>query len=192
MRIVNFADAAGLISEGRVGILPTDTVYGIAASALDPKAVERLFELKGRDSDKPPVIVIDSYDDMEKLGAKPEENLIKELNSLWPAKVSVIVPVAGHDHLHRGKGSLAFRMPDMEALAALARIAGPVATSSANIQGETPATNLEEAKSIFGDRVDFYVDGGDLDSTPSTMVRWDGSKFELVRAGAVVIDGLQP
>jgi L-threonylcarbamoyladenylate synthase len=91
--------------------------------------------------------------------------------------------------LHRGKMSLAVRIPANEAIHALLERTGPLLTSSANHPGEPPANTIAEAKQYFGDRVDFYIDGGDLSANqPSTIVRIVDDAIEILRQGAVKLN----
>lgn len=180
------------IKRDGVGVIPTDTVYGLVGSAFSKKAVERIYGAKGRDAKKPFIVLVDSMDDLERFGAKLDVNVVEFLNEHWPGGISVILPVGGEglEYLHRGTKSLAFRMPERPDLADLISVCGPLVAPSANPEGKPPATNIEEAKGYFGDSADFYVDGGDIDSEPSTVVRYDGGKFEVVRIGKVKLNNL--
>jgi L-threonylcarbamoyladenylate synthase len=84
-------------------------------------------------------------------------------------------------------GTLAFRFPKKEDLIELIKETGPIVAPSANSEGAVPAKNLDEARKYFGDEVDFYIDGGEIDSEPSTLVKIDGDKIEVLREGAVKI-----
>lgn len=190
-----FSDVYKLVSEpGAIGVLPTDTVYGVVARAADEKAAERLYALKKRDA-KPGTLIAADIGQLEKLGLK--HRYLKAVEQYWPGAVSVVLPVADPAlaYLHRGKMSLAVRIPADKALHGLLERAGPLLTSSANQPGEPPANTLEEAKDYFGDQVDFYIDGGDLSSRePSTIIRIVDDAVEVLRAGAVRVgdDTMEP
>lgn len=183
-----FDDAINELSRpGAVGVIPTDTVYGIVARAGDETAVERLYALKKRD-DKPGTLIAADITQLEALGLK--HRYLKAVEQFWPGAVSVVIPCADPalKYLHRGKLSLAVRVPDDPALRGLLERTGPLLTSSANHPGEPPANTTAEARKYFGDQVDFYVDGGDLsERQPSTIIRIVDDAIEVLRPGAVPI-----
>ena len=172
---------------GAIGVIPTDTVYGVVARAVDTAAVKRLYELKKRDQ-KPGTIIAASIEQLESLGLK--HRYLKAVEQFWPGAVSVIIPVSDPRlaYLHQGKLSLAVRLPELPQLRALLARTGPLLTSSANPAGKPTAVNIEQARGYFGDRVDFYEDGGDLsDRQASTLIRIVDDAIEVLRQGAVTV-----
>jgi L-threonylcarbamoyladenylate synthase len=177
-----------ILKNGGVGVIPTDTVYGIVCRAFSEEALTRLFEVKGRDENKPPVVLISAISDLELFGIKTDEKSRTFMKKFWPGKVSIIFKISKEfEYLDKGLG-LAIRFPADEKILETLKQVGPLATSSANIQGEPPAKNIIEAEEYFGNKVDFYEDGGELDSAPSTLVRIVGDKVEILRQGIVKID----
>lgn len=178
---------SALLENGAVGVLPTDTVYGLVARASDPTAVKRLYDLKLREG-KPGTIIAASVEQLEQLGLK--RRYLKAVEQFWPGAVSVIIPCGPElQYLHEGKNSLAVRIPDDEKLRKLLSQTGPLLTSSANHPGKPTAMNVDEAKAYFDDRVDFYEDGGDLSGrAPSTVIRIVDDAIEIIRQGAVKIE----
>lgn len=175
------------ISAGAVGVLPTDTVYGLVASAANRSAVDRLYKLKHRHQ-KPGTIIAANIDHLVDLGIP--RRYLKAVEQFWPGAVSVIVPT-GMDlsYLHLGKVSLACRIPDSAAIHEFLYKTGPLLTTSANHPNLPPASNLAQAEKYFGDSVDFYVDGGDLgDHQPSTIIQIIDDAVHVVRQGSVKID----
>lgn len=171
---------------GTVGVLPTDTVYGLIARATDEAAVKRLYDLKSREG-KPGTIIAATIDQLVGLGLKAR--YLKAVEQFWPGAVSVIIP-CGPDlaYLHEGKYSLAVRIPGDENLRKFLEQAGPLLTSSANHPAEPTANTVAEARQYFGDKVDFYIDGGDLrNHKPSTIIRIVDDAVEVIREGAVKI-----
>ena len=184
----SFTDAAQMLQAGSVGIIPTDTVYGLVASAHNQDAVKRLYDLKGREG-KPGTIIAASIDDLAKLGIKAR--YLKAVADYWPGAISIVIPAADPslEYLHEGVGSLAVRLPADGPVAKLLEQTGPLLTSSANHPGETVANTIQESKKYFGDSIDFYVDGGDLDGRePSTIIRVVDDAIEVLRQGAVRIE----
>lgn len=173
---------------GTVGVIPTDTVYGLAARAADEKAVERLYKLKHR-LNKPGTIIAANLQQLEELGFK--HRYLAAVEQFWPGAVSIVIPVSDPNlnYLHQGMQGLAVRIPALHELRDLLKATGPLLTSSANLPSEPPATNIQQAKSYFANLVDFYIDGGDLSARqPSTIIRIVDDAIEVIRPGAVSID----
>lgn len=173
---------------GQIGVIPTDTVYGVVARASDYQAVKKLYQLKGREN-KPGTLIAANINQLVELGIK--YRYLKAVEQFWPGAVSVIIPAADPalSYLHQGKMSLAVRLPDDKKLQNLLKGTGPLLTSSANPPGQTTATTIAQAKKYFGDKIDFYIDGGDLSKRqPSTVIRIIDDAIEVLRPGAVQID----
>ena len=183
-----------LLQPGTIGVIPTDTVYGVVARAADQAAVARLYGLKKREG-KPGTLIAADLGQLETLGLK--HRYLKAVEQFWPGAVSVIIPVSDSKlaYLHRGKMSLAVRIPDDSKLQKLLVQTGPLLTSSANPTGQPVAVNIGQAKEYFGDQVNFYIDGGDLSRRqPSTIIRIIDDAIEVLRLGAAKVgDGtIQP
>lgn len=172
-----------------VGVMPTDTIYGLCASAFSKKAVLRIYEIKGRRPDKPLIILISSLNDLRRFGIKLNKNQVKIIKRLWPGKVSVVLPCKNKNfnYLTRGTKTLAFRFPGDKKLLKILRKTGPLVAPSANPEGKKPAINIKTAKKYFGTKVDFYIDGGELKSKPSTLVLLKENSIQILRQGAVNI-----
>jgi L-threonylcarbamoyladenylate synthase len=182
---LNDPKLVALLTDGAVGVLPTDTVYGLVCRAADTGAVARLYELKSREH-KPGTLIAATIDQLVELGVKAR--YLKAVEQFWPGAVSVETP--HHiDYLNMSTGRQAIRIPDDTPLLALLKQTGPLQTTSANLPGEPVATTIAEAQDYFGDTVDFYVDGGDLSNRPpSTIIRIIDDAIEIIREGAVKID----
>jgi L-threonylcarbamoyladenylate synthase len=176
---------ATLLKSGKVGVIPTDTVYGLVCRAADEAAVDRLYELKHREH-KPGTIIAADVQQLVDLGIKAR--YLKAVEQFWPGAVSVEIP--HHlDYLSQSTGRQAMRIPADEPLRALLQATGPLQTTSANAPAEPVAQTVEEAVGYFGETVDFYVDGGDLSNRPpSTIIRVVDDAIEIIRRGAVNID----
>lgn len=158
---------------GKIGVIPTDTVYGIVASALQPEVVEKIYQLRKRSSDKPFIILVYSINDLKKFDVELTKKQYEFLKKNWPNSLSVILPCFSKEweYLHRGKNSLAFRIPKDEKLLKILRQTGPLVAPSANFEGEKIAQTIDEAKKYFGKKVAFYVDGGKVTAQPSTIIQ---------------------
>lgn len=170
------------LTQGKVGVIPTDTIYGIVGSALSPETVEEIYELRKRDKDKPMIILISDFTDLEKFEVKIPEQIRK----LWPNPISIILPCTSErfTYLHRGKKTLAFRMPKNEWLLDLLKSVGPLVAPSANIAGQKEAETIAEAKKYFGDKV-FYIDKGQLIAKPSTLIEIRQGEINILRQGII-------
>ncbi len=179
-----------ILQQGGVGVLPTDTLYGIVGSALNKKTVQRIYKLRKRNPKKPCIVLISSMFDVKIFSVRLGEKDPNILNKLWPGKVSIILPSKdkAFSYLHRGTKTIAFRLPRSKQLRALLKKTGPLIAPSANWEGERPAQTIQEAKKYFGDQVDFYVSAGRrLRMKPSTLVSLRDGKINVLREGAVNI-----
>lgn len=176
-----------LLKAGAVGVLPTDTVYGLVARAADRRAVQRLYGLKSREH-KPGTLIAADIDQLVALGIK--RRYLTAVSQYWPGAVSVVIACGPElEYLHQGVSSLAIRLPAADDLRQLLMVTGPLITSSANHPGKPTSANVDEAKVCFGDAVDFYEDGGDLSNRPpSTVIRIVDDAVEVLRRGAVDVE----
>lgn len=176
-----------LLKAGKIGVMPTDTIYGIVGSALNPETVEEIYDLRKREKDKPFIILISSIEDLKKFDVSLTKEQRDFLEKNWPNPLSVVLSVRSDrfQFLHRGRNSLAFRMPKDGKLLELLKQTGPLVAPSANLAGVKPAEETEEAKKYFGSKVFFYVMGGKLKSKPSTVVQLyeDGTQIVLREGG---------
>lgn len=183
-----------LLKMGKVGVMPTDTVYGIIGSALNPQTVEEIYRLRKRASDKPMIVLISSIDDTEKFFIKLTKEQEKVLEKIWPNPVSVVLPLNSEKfkYLHRGKNSLAFRIPKSEMILKILKKVGPIVAPSANYEGEKPSESIEDAEMYFGKEIAFYVDGGKIISRPSTIVKLSKEGyFTVLREGVFDVRQIQ-
>lgn len=181
--------ASGALRDGALVVLPTDTVYGLAADAFDPAAVARLLEAKGRGRDMPPPVLIAEATTLDALVAeRPPLWLQTMLDELWPGPLTVVFrsqPSLTWD-LGETHGTVAVRVPDDERARAVLRQAGPTAVSSANLSGRPAATTADEAEEMLGASVAVYLDGGpSAGSTPSTILDVTGPVPRVLREGAI-------
>ena len=181
------AEVVHILKGGGIGILATDTLYGIVGSALKRDTVERIYTARKRAPDKPCIILISFIDDLLQFSIQIDQNTKNELLKYWPGPVSVILPCPDEKfaYLHRGKKSLAFRVPSDKKLLDLLEQTGPLLAPSANTEGCSPAETVEHAREYFGENVDFYIDDGLIQSPPSTILRFENGEMSLVRRGVI-------
>lgn len=173
----------------KIGVIPTDTIYGVAASAMSKKAVERAYRIMKRNTKKPFIILISSIKDLALFNIKLDSATRNILKKIWPGKVSVILPARAKkfEYLHRGTKTLAFRMPKKQSFVKILRKTGPLISSSANPEGKKPAETIVQAKKYFEDKIDFYTDTGKIKSAPSTLVEIKDGRICVLREGAFQI-----
>ncbi|MBI2597355.1 threonylcarbamoyl-AMP synthase [Candidatus Daviesbacteria bacterium] len=182
---MEFSQIVRFLKEGKIGVIPTDTIYGLIGSAFNPHTVEEIYKLRKRVKDKPMIILISSIDDLKKFDIKLTDIQRDFLKKNWPNPLSVVLSckVQRFSYLHRGTNTLAFRMPKDTKLLNILREAGPVVAPSANLEGKKHATNINQARKYFGDKVSFYLDGGYRESKPSTIVAFDNNLVKILRRG---------
>jgi L-threonylcarbamoyladenylate synthase len=184
-KLVSPDEAIRLLLAGGVGVLPTDTLYGLVTRAQDPKAVARFYALKNREH-KPGTVIAANTRQLLDLGVDSAH--MDRVKHLWPNSLSIVMATGDNlFYLHQGLDSLPIRIPKDKNVCALLMRTGPLVTSSANKSGEPSASSVEQAWNYFGNAVDFYVEGGDLsDRVASTIIRIKGAgEITVLREGAV-------
>lgn len=172
------------ILSGKIGVIATDTIYGLVGSALDPSVVERIYELKKRDVAKPLIVLIGKIDDLKTFHIKIDVQTDKILKKYWPGPVSIILPCSDDrfKYLHRDTTTIAFRLPKKESLLKILAQVGPLVAPSANPEGQPPAKTIAEAKKYFQNKVDFYFDEGKNTHQASKLIKIANGKEEVVRS----------
>jgi L-threonylcarbamoyladenylate synthase len=181
------------IQSGKLVVTPTDTVYGLAADAFSPAAVQNLLSAKGRGRNMPPPVLVAHTETLDALATDVPAWLRTMLGELWPGALTVILrqqPSLTWD-LGETLGTVAVRMPADERALALIRKTGPLAVSSANTTGDPAAQSVEQAQEMLGGRVAVYLDGGPTSSgVPSTILDATGPTARVVRMGAIDLQTL--
>jgi len=185
--------AQAAIEQGKLVVLPTDTVYGVAADAFSPRAVQNLLDAKGRGRQMPPPVLVGAPTTLDALAVDIPSWLRSTVEALWPGPLTVICqqqPSLTWD-LGDTHNTVAVRMPNDARALALLKQTGPLAVSSANTTGEPAALTIEDAEDMLGPRVAVYLDGGPSTSgVPSTILDATGSTPRLLRVGSISLDVL--
>lgn len=191
---VGVREAVAALRRGDLVVLPTDTVYGIAADAFSPPAVDRLLAAKGRGRDLPVPVLIGSWRGLDGLAQHVTPDMRSLIEAFWPGPLTVIVraaPSLAWD-LGETRGTVAVRMPLHPVTLAVLAETGPLAVSSANRTGMPPATDAAQAREQLGSAVAVYLEAGSSgDAVPSTIVDLTGSTPEVRRQGALSLEALQ-
>ena len=188
------AEAETALRRGELVVLPTDTVYGIAAEAFDPVAVDGLLKAKGRGRDMPPPVLVGTVRAAMALVMELGDAGKDLIDEFWPGALTIVCmssPTLVWD-LGETKGTVAVRMPLHQVALDLLKRTGPLAVSSANVSGRPPATTADEAMAQLGDSVAVYLDGGRCAAdVPSTIVDLTGTVPRLLRQGVISEDRLR-
>jgi L-threonylcarbamoyladenylate synthase len=192
------------IGRGELVVLPTDTVYGIAADAFSPAAVTRLLEAKGRGRQSPPPVLIPSIDALDALAESVPPEVRDLVEAFWPGGLTIILPARSSLAWDLGDahGTVALRMPANRIALMVLGETGPLAVSSANLTGRPPALTSAQARADLGDSVSVYLNDGTVgaehDGAPdpsstivdATALLRDGGKLRIVRHGVIGDDAI--
>jgi L-threonylcarbamoyladenylate synthase len=193
-RVRGIAEAAAAIRRSELVVLPTDTVYGIAADAFNPAAINLLLAAKGRGRDMPVPVLVSSRAMLEAVVNEVTDEAGKLVAAFWPGALTLVMRETPHLawDLGEARGTVAVRMPDHALATALIEQTGPLGVSSANRSGQDPATTAMAARLQLGAAVSVYLEGGPTEaSVPSSIVDLTGDSPRLLRAGALDADALR-
>jgi L-threonylcarbamoyladenylate synthase len=184
-----FEDALAALARGEVIVFPTETLYGLGADALNSQAVEKVFQLKGRDRSNPiPVLVADlAMLDMLVVAIPGIAKTLME--SFWPGPLTLVLPARSDipKPLVNANGGIGVRISSQPiATKLVARLRRPLTATSANPSGKEPARTVAEAKGYFSDTIEIFIDGGRLQSRiGSTVVEVLDREIKIIREGEI-------
>ncbi|NHI16384.1 L-threonylcarbamoyladenylate synthase [Microbacterium excoecariae] len=161
------------IARGQVVVLPTDTVYGVAADAFNPAAVQRLLDAKGRTRQQPPPVLVGSVDALAALVESVPAEVTALVEAFWPGGLTIVLPAQPSLTWDLGEthGTVAVRQPDHALALELLAETGPLAVSSANLTGQDAAVDVDSARGMLGDSAAVYLDDGPVSTgVASTIV----------------------
>jgi L-threonylcarbamoyladenylate synthase len=182
------ASAVGAVKNGRLVVMPTDTVYGIGADAFDSAAVGALLSAKGRGRDMPVGVLVGSWHTIDGLALTVPDRARDLIRAFWPGALSIVVRQAPSLQWDLGdaRGTVMVRMPLHPVAIELLREVGPMAVSSANVSGRPPAVDVDDARGQLGDLVDVYLDAGPAaQQAASTILDLSGPAPRILRSGPV-------
>jgi L-threonylcarbamoyladenylate synthase len=186
---------AGVLSKNGVIVYPTETFYGLGASALSREALRKVFEIKKRPSSKGLPVLVSDLKMAEGLAAELPPAFYSLASRFWPGPLTLVVKAAPHlppELVGQGR-TVGIRFPAVPWLQALIRESRfALVTTSANISGQGEIASAEEVQRVFMEKVDLIVDGGQTPgSKPSTVIDLTGEKPVLVREGVIGIGALR-
>lgn len=181
--------AAEQLASGGVIALPTDTVYGIAASLAHPEALRRIYDIKGRPSDNPLPVLVASPATAQHLADDIGDDIELLLDRYWPGPLTIVVPARPGMPVEvtAGGSTVGLRMPNHPlAIEVINRAGGAIACTSANRSGESPACDALEVAAAIGNDLDLILDGGiSPGGVPSSVIEFRGNELHVIRIGAI-------
>jgi L-threonylcarbamoyladenylate synthase len=193
-RVIGIDEAASALRKGDLAVLPTDTVYGVAADAFSPVAVAMLLGAKGRGRQSPPPVLVGTVRAALALVEDPSASAKDLIDEFWPGGLTLVLRANRSLAWDLGdtKGTVAVRMPLHPIALEVLRETGPLAVSSANLTGMPPAITSDQAFEQLGESVAVYLDGGPCPGdSPSTIVDLTGPVPRLLRRGVISPDRLR-
>lgn len=180
-------EARELIQQGGTIAFPTDTVYGLAVDVFNNNAIREIYAIKERSMLKALPVLIASMTQLETLVSKMDEAAKTLAKAFWPGPLTLILPkAAGLPELLSLYPTIGVRMPDYPFTLDLLEATGPLATTSANISGESNPVTAQNVLEQLGGRIDLLLDGGETPgATPSTVVDSTVPKIRILREGPI-------
>ena len=187
-------EAARIIKNGGVVAMPTETVYGLAADALNGAAVKKIFEAKGRPADNPLIVHISEISQIYSLVREFPEKARRLAKKFWPGPLTMILPKSAlvPDEVSAGLDTVAVRFPSHNTARRLITLSAPLAAPSANLSGSPSPTSFNHVRDDMDGRIDAIIDGGDCDvGVESTVITLATPIPELLRPGGITFEQLK-
>lgn len=181
------------ITQEDVVIFPTDTVYGIGASIFSPKALDKIFEIKNRPTDKSLIVLCADELQLEEIVGPLSVDVKKIIDAFLPGGLTLILKcyMSLPEEITRGKQTIGVRIPDHPLALELLKEFGPLATTSANISGEPSPTKIDRLNPVI-QRVNYVFDDGETkQQIPSTILDCTKDEFVILREGAITLEEIQ-
>ena len=185
--------AAAAVRRGQLVVIPTDTVYGLAADAFSHDAVRALLEAKGRGREMPPPVLVSAATTLDALAEGVPVWARTLVERFWPGPLTLVCRQQASLMWDLGetRGTVAVRMPDDEVALAVLERTGPLAVSSANLTGRPAATDADSAEEMLGDAIAVLVDGGaSPGGAASTIIDVTVPEGRVLRLGALSLEEL--
>ncbi|MDN3504203.1 MAG: L-threonylcarbamoyladenylate synthase [Rhabdochlamydiaceae bacterium] len=185
---VEILEAARQISEGKCVAVPTETVYGLAASIALDEAISLLYKLKKRTHSKPTTIAIDKMDQLDHLTTNLPPFTLELAKAFWPGPLTLVLPANLNTVPERIRGkcdTVGIRIPNHPDLLSLLSITGPLALPSANPSGEKPPISMQEVEEYYSTQFPVLYGGNSELKVASTLIQYIDGKWTLLRKGAL-------
>ena len=182
-------EVANIIRQGGIIVFPTETVYGIGTNGLDSKSISKLYHVKQRPLNKPISLLVSSLEMVKAVTENISDIEYKLMEAFFPGPLTIILKKnkAVPNNLTNNTDTVGIRLPDNIIARKLIEYANvPIATPSANISGKPSGINIQDIIKDFGDKVDYYIDGGPSKlGIGSTIVKIDGNEPIILRKGSI-------
>lgn len=191
---INLSKARALLLQGSVVAVPTETVYGMAASLKHLQAIEQIFSLKKRPLEKPLPILIGNIHQLSPLISGLPQGAEELIRIFWPGPLTLVLPANKKvvpDQVRAGLPAVGVRMPDHSLTTALLQEVGPVVATSVNLSGEPSITCAEDIERDFGKDFPVLDDGPSSLGQESTVAAWTKSGWEILREGAISAEKIE-
>ncbi len=191
----SISQAVDALRNGGVIALPTDTLYGISANALDADAAAKVFTVKGREERSPLPIFVSGPDDLFRYGRDVPDVALRLAQTFWPGKLTIVVSKSDliPPVVSGGLDTVGLRVPDHPAPRQIvAQLGAPITATSANVSGKPALTAASDVLRELGPRLDLVFDGGVLaPSAPSTVIDATSNPPRILREGALSASDIQ-
>ncbi len=182
---------ANKIIDGGIGVIPTDTVYGLVCDALNIDSVDKIYKLKKRDYNKPLVILISNIEMLKRCVKNINELEFDIINRYWPGELTIVFKKSNYipDIVAGGTDEIAIRMPNnIELIELINSIDRPLVATSANVSSKETITNIEMLEDSIKNNIDFIIDGGNINNNASTIIKVIDNKIKVYREGNISKD----
>lgn len=176
-------EAAQQLATGKIGAIPTETIYGIATSAFNVNSVDKIFDIKHRPKNKPFAVLLSGVEQLEQFGLSQDE--VEIAKPYWPGPYTIIFTSTSPkwQHLHRGTGGISFRIPNEPHFREFLGKSGPLAATSANLTANPPITDVNLLSEVFTSQIDVYMSGSPYSSLkPSTVIDIRNLQKTIIRS----------
>ena len=173
------------MKNGNLMVIPTDTVYGLAAKLYDQEALEKIFVVKGREQSKQIPILISSFDQIKDIALYSEHAKLA-MEAFWPGAITFVLKTTPIHEEKTGEKTIAIRMPNHPLALDIINKNGPLRATSLNKSGEPPLTRIEDIKKVFGQHVEtIYEQTLKQSDVSSTVVDFQSDDFKILREGDI-------
>jgi L-threonylcarbamoyladenylate synthase len=195
MQAKYLSNVVAALRRGDVIVFPTETLYGLGADALNFTAVEKVFQLKGRDPNNPFPVLVSDRSMLNLLVENISPLAEKMIERFWPGPLTLVLPARENipPPLVNSTGAIGVRISNQPIASEIVRMLGrPLTATSANPSGQPPAQTLAQARDYFSGKIEIFIDGGALTSkTGSTVAAVVGNKIKIIRAGEIAKSELE-
>ncbi|MGC8545835.1 L-threonylcarbamoyladenylate synthase [Athalassotoga sp.] len=186
--------ASDILKNGGTVVFPTETVYGVGVLLDDDNAIKHIYEIKGRNFDKPLLIHISKMAHVFDLSRYVSDKVSDLMKTFWPGPLSIVLEAScavPRSAISYGY-TVGFRMPSSKFFRDLSALVGPIAATSANLSGQKDPLTCTDAYNYLKDSVDLYVDDGPVEKgLPSTVIDMTVNPPKILRIGAISVEEIE-